>query len=143
MKGDDRLIYKIMMAQQKLRASINHTLQSKGVEVTLVQAGILFLLRREDGQTMSELSNALAVKNPTLTGLVDRLERSAFVTRKASQNDRRSIRIYMTSKGMEECNKAIPVIKGANEEIRAGFSQEEIEVFKRVLNSIFRKFNQS
>jgi DNA-binding MarR family transcriptional regulator len=128
------------MAQQKLQASINNTLITEGIKVTLGQAGLLFLLRQVDGRTMTALSKALAVKNATLTGLIDRLERSGFVMRQASKKDRRSIRIYITPAGVEECEKAKPVIKRANEEIKSGFSLEEIEVFKRVLNSVFQKF---
>ena len=140
MKNDDRLIYQIFMAQQKLLASINNTLIAEGIRITLGQAGLLLLLQQNDGQTMTELSKALAVKNASLTGLIDRLERSAFVMRKAGKNDRRSIRIYITPEGTEECSKAKPVIKRVNEEIKSGFSPEEIEVFKRVLNSVLQKF---
>ena len=140
MIDDDRLIYQIFMAQQKLQASINNTLIAEGIKVTLGQAGLLFLLRQDDGRTMTALSKALAVKNATLTGLIDRLERSGLVMRKASRKDRRAIRIYLTPAGIEECDKAKPVIKRANEEIKYGFSREEIDVFKRVLNSVFRKF---
>jgi DNA-binding MarR family transcriptional regulator len=63
--------------------------------------------------------------------------------RRTSKNDRRSIRIYVTLEGIDECDKAKPVIKRVNEEIKSGFSQEEINVFKRVLNSVFQKFNPS
>ena len=141
MTTDDRLIYQIFMAQQKLQTSINKALIAAGIKVTLGQAGVLFLLKGDDGQTMTELSHALAVKNATLTGLIDRLERSTFVRRKASLNDRRSIRIFITRKGIKECDKAKPIIKRINEEIKSGFSEKEIEVFKRVLNSVFQKFN--
>ena len=140
MKNDDRLIYQIFMAQQKLQTSINNTLIAEGIRITLGQAGLLFLLQQNDGRTMTELSKALAVKNASLTGLIDRLEKAAFVRRKASKNDRRSIRIYITPKGTEECDKAKPVIKSVNETIKSGFSREEIDVFKRILNSIFQKF---
>jgi len=143
MKNDDRLIYQLFMAQQKLRTYITNALITEGIKVTLGQAGILFLLRRDDGQTMTELSKILGVKNATLTGLIDRLERSAYVIRKASKNDRRSIRIYITPEGIKECDKAKPVIKTVNEEIKFGFSQEEIEVFKRVLNRVLQMFNQT
>jgi DNA-binding MarR family transcriptional regulator len=143
MNGDDRLIYRINLAQQKLRAHCNQVLRDQGIEVTLGQSGILFLLRREDGQTMGQLSAALAVKNPTLTGLVDRLERSGLVTRQASQDDRRAIRIYITRKGLDESDKAKTVIQGINQEIKAGFSENEIDAFKRVLDNILTKFNQS
>jgi len=143
MKTDDRLIYQLFIAQQRLRIYITNALHTEGIKVTLGQAGILFLLRKDDGQTMTELSKTLGVKNATLTGLIDRLERSAFVIRRASKNDRRSIRIYITPEGVEECDKAKPVIKRVNEEIKSGFSQEEMEVFKHVLNSVFKKFNPS
>jgi DNA-binding MarR family transcriptional regulator len=129
------------MAQQKLRTYITNSLLTEGIRVTLGQVGILFILQHDDGRTMTELSKALAVKNATLTGLIDRLERSAFVTRRASKNDRRSIRIYITPEGIEECEKAKPVIQRVNTEIKSGFSQEEIEVFKRVLNRTYQKFN--
>jgi DNA-binding MarR family transcriptional regulator len=142
MTGDDRLIFRINLAQQKLRAHLNHVMRQAGLEVTLGQSGILFLLRREDGQTMSRLSRALAVKNPTLTGLVDRLERSRLVTRRASRNDRRAIRIYVTPQGIEESDRAKNVINRVNQEIKAGFSEGEIEVFKRVLGGIMEKFDQ-
>ena len=140
MMDDDRLIYQIFMAQQKLQASINNTLIAEGVKVTLGQAGLLFLLRQDDGRTMTALSKALAVKNATLTGLIDRLERSGFVMRKASRKDRRSIRVHITPAGVKECDKAKPVIKRANAKIKSGFSRAEIEMFKRVLNSLFEKF---
>lgn len=140
MNKDDRLIYQIFMAQQKLQVSINNTLTAGGVKITLGQAGLLFLLQQDDGRTMTELSKALAVKNASLTGLIDRLEKSSFVVRKAGKTDRRSIRIYLTPEGNEECNKARPVIRRVNEEIKSGFSREEIDAFKRVLNSVFKKF---
>lgn len=142
MKNDDRLIYLVFMAQQKLRTYITNVLIAEGVKVTLVQAGILFLLQRHDGQTMTELSKALAVENPTLTGLIDRLERSAFVRRQAGSEDRRSFRIYLTPDGIKECERVKPVMKKINDEIKSGYSMEEIEVFKKVLQSLFKKFDK-
>lgn len=143
MTGDDRLIYQLFMAQQKLRTHIAGALVAGGVRVTIGQSGILFLLRDKDARSMTELSKALAVENPTLTGLIDRLERSGFVTRVPNPDDRRSFKICITPEGMEECAKAGPIINRMNDEVKSGFSREEIEVFKRVLNSIFHTFNQS
>ncbi|MDA8407886.1 MAG: MarR family transcriptional regulator [Deltaproteobacteria bacterium] len=139
--AEDRLIYLVFMAQQKMRTHIASVLLTEGVKVTLGQAGILFLLQHDDGQTMTELSKTLAVANPTLTGLIDRLEKSDFVRRKADSGDRRSFRIYLTPNGIKECKKVKPIIKKINDEIKAGYSKEEIEVFKSVLQSLFKKFD--
>ena len=87
---DDRLIYQVFMAQQKLRIYLKSALLAEGVKVTPTQTGILFLLKRKNGMTMTELSQVLAADNSTMTGLVDRLEKSGFVVREASPTDRRA-----------------------------------------------------
>lgn len=142
MKTDDRLIYLVFMAQQKLKTYITNVLLDEGIKVTLGQAGILFLLEHQDGQTMTELSKTLAVENPTLTGLVDRLERSAFVRRQAGSEDRRSFKIYLTPDGIKECESVKPIIQRINNEIKSGFSKEKIEAFKYVLQGFFKKFDK-
>ena len=143
MKTDDRLIYLLFMAQQKLRTYINNALSEGDIKTTLSQTGILFLLRQEDGQSMTQLSKALDIDNSTLTGLIDRMERSGFVTRRPGDSDRRAFRISITPQGVKESNRAGPLINKVNEEIKSGFSQEEIETFKRVLGSLLEKFGKS
>ena len=142
MKTDDRLIYQVFMAQQKLRTYLKDALAMEGVRVTPAQAGILFLLKKINEQSMTELSQFLSIDNSTITGLVDRLEKPGFVSRNASTSDRRMFRIFITPQGIEESNKAKTIIKRVNEEIKSGFSREDIEIFKRILNSFLEKFNK-
>lgn len=141
MPTDDRLIYLVFTAQQKLKTYLNNTLNSEGVTVTPAQAAILFLLREKDGQSMSELSQVLSMDNSTVTGLVDRLQKSGLVTRRANPDDRRVSLIRITPQGVEEIKKAKPVITRVNEQIKAGLSDQEINTFKGILNSFFEKFH--
>lgn len=139
---DDRLIYLIFMAQNRLRLYVRDRLRDAGVQITLVQAGILFLLNEEAGRPMSELSRLLSLDNSTVTGLVDRLETSGFVQRKANSKDRRVSLINITAQGVEEVNKAKTTINSVNEKIKTDFSKREIESFRKVLNSFVKKFNK-
>ena len=141
MPTDDRLIYLVFTAQQKLRTYLNNTLSLEGVTVTPAQAAILFLLKQKDVQSMSELSQYLSMDNSTVTGLVDRMEKSGLVTRRANPNDRRISLIRITPQGVEEIRKAKPLITRVNEQIKAGFSEQEIRTFKGILNSFFEKFH--
>lgn len=141
MPTDDRLIYLVFTAQQKLKTYLNNTLNSEGVTVTPAQAAILFLLREKDGQSMSELSQVLSMDNSTVTGLVDRLQKSGLVTRRANPDDRRISLIRITPQGVGEIKKAKPVITRVNEQIKAGLSEQEIQTFKGILNSFFEKFH--
>ncbi len=142
MPTNDRLIYQVFMAQHRLSTYLKRVLTVRGITVTMTQAGILFLLRQKNGQSMSELSRALFIDNSTITGLVDRLEKAGFVRRDASSGDRRMFRIYVTPEGVEESKKAKVVIKEVNEDIKSGFSSDEMEIFKRVLNSFSEKFSK-
>jgi DNA-binding MarR family transcriptional regulator len=141
MQTDDRLIYLVFTAQQKLRTYLNGCLVAEGTKLTITQAGILFLLKQQDGRIMTELSQIMGLDNSTITGLVDRMEKSGFVTRNSNPSDRRLSHIYITPKGQEEVNKAKAVIRRVNEEVKKGFSSGDIDTFKSILHSFFKKFN--
>jgi DNA-binding MarR family transcriptional regulator len=141
MPPDDRLIYLLFTAQQKLRTYLKKMMTKENVKVTTAQAGILFLLKQKDGRTMSELSQILSIDNSTITGLVDRLEKIGLVRRDASPHDRRASHVFINAHGLEEVDKAKRVIRMVNQEIKNGFSGEELESFNRILKSFFHKFD--
>jgi len=140
MQQDDRLIYLISRAQHGLMAYLKKELSALGTSVTPVQAGILFLLRK-NAHTMTQLSQVLSIDNSAITGLVDRLEKSGLAQRTANPDDRRTYLIRITEKGKTEIERAYIIIKRVNEEIKSGFSTDEVEVFKKVLNSLLEKFS--
>jgi len=140
MTKDDRLIYLVFKAQQVLRTYLKKALEAQGIKVTPAQAGVLFLLKQKDGQSMSDLSRILAIDNSTLTGLIDRMRRSGFVRRQANPADRRVQKIFITNSGIREIDKAKPVIQRVNQEIKTGFSEADVEALKKVLGGFFEKF---
>lgn len=142
MAEDERLIYLVFTAQQRLRNYLKNALAKGGIKITPAQAGILALLLEKNGRTMTELSQALSIDNSTITGLVDRLENAGFLRRRMKAEDRRISLIYITPEGDRETHKAIMTLKKVNEEIKSGFSEDEMVIFKRVLKSFFVKFNR-
>lgn len=141
--ADDRFIYMLSTAQQQIRNHINAALVSNGIRVTIAQSGILFLLKQRDGRTMTELSTILAVDNSTLTGLADRLERAGFIRRDTNPGDRRSSNLYLTPAGREECNRAKEVIRSVNRQVKEGFSEADLDTFRRILQDISRRFGRN
>ncbi len=139
MPKDDRLIFLLSKAQHKLATYLKKTLADKGIKVTGVQTGILFLLKHKS-QTMTELSKELSIDNSAITGLVDRLERSGFARREMNPSDRRTFLISITDLGLAEIEKAKTIVHAVNADIKRDFSEEEVEVFKRILQSMLTKF---
>lgn len=72
-----------------------------GVDLTLPQMRVLFLLEQEGGRSMSSLAEALGKAQPTVTGLVDRLVESGLVQRAEHPADRRVTIAQLTPAGAE------------------------------------------
>jgi DNA-binding MarR family transcriptional regulator len=142
MLTDDRLIFLLSKAQHKLATYLKKTLADKGIKVTGVQTGILFLLKNSS-RTMTELSKELSIDNSAITGLVDRLERSGFARREINPDDRRTFLISITDLGKEEIEKAKTVVHEVNAEIKKDFSEEEVDAFKRILNAMLTRFENT
>jgi len=140
MAVEDRLIFLISKVYQKLINSLQKAFSENGLEVTPVQVGLLFFLQKNNGSSLTQISQGLMLENPTVTGLIDRLENLGYVKRADHPNDRRVYLIYLTEKGKKVANKALPIVKKLNEQIKEGHSKEEIENFKKVLVGAFNKF---
>jgi DNA-binding MarR family transcriptional regulator len=58
--------------------------------------------------TMRELSEAVVISKSGLTGLVDRMQREGLVERSADREDRRRVRVRLTSQGVTAYERARP-----------------------------------
>ena len=65
------------------------------------QLAVLQCAARLDGASIVSLARATHLSSPTVTGIVDRLARNGLVERTRSKEDRRSIRVTLTSRGEE------------------------------------------
>jgi DNA-binding MarR family transcriptional regulator len=140
MAMEDRFIFLISKVCQKLIINLQKAFSENGVEVTPIQVMLLFFLQKNDGSSLTQISQGLMLENPTITGLIDRLEKSGYVKRSDHPNDRRVYLVHITEKGNKVANKALPIIKKLNEQIKEGYSKSEIEDFKKVLIGAFNKF---
>lgn len=140
MEKEDRLLFLIARAKHRLNDHVRQRIREEGIGLSHTQGGILSLLKDVDSLSMTEISRAFDVDNSAITGLVDRLERAGFVTKEPRQGDRRVNLISITEAGRTEVVRAEEVVREINDRIKDGFTEEEIDVFKRVLLSFFDKF---
>jgi DNA-binding MarR family transcriptional regulator len=140
MAVEDRLIFLISKVCQKLIINLQESFSENSLEVTPIQVMLLFFLQKNDGSSLTQISQGLMLENPTITGLIDRLEKSGYVKRSDHPNDRRVYLVNITEKGNRVANKALPIVKRLNEQIKEGYLKGEIESFKKVLIGAFNKF---
>jgi len=140
MPVEDRLIFLVSKVYQKLIINLQESFSESGIEATPIQVMLLFFLQKKDGSSLTQISQGLMLENPTVTGLIDRLEKLGYVKRSDHPKDRRVYLVHLTEKGNRVADKALPIVKKLNEEIKKGYSKEEVENFKKVLVGAFNKF---
>lgn len=140
MAMEDRLIFLVSKVCQKLIVHLQKSFSENGIELTPIQGMLLFFLQKNNGSSLTQIGQGLMLENPTVTGLIDRLEKSGYVKRSDHPNDRRVYLVYLTERGKKVAKKALPIVKKLNEEIKKGYSRGEIENFKMVLIGAFNKF---
>lgn len=107
----------------------------KADELTFSQVGIVLRLREsaDEGMSIKELSSSVHVAQPTMTGIVDRLERKGIVCSCSDAEDRRIRRVYLTEKG-ENCLANAGKNRESTEALLlAGMTDEEVDQFKTLL----------
>jgi DNA-binding MarR family transcriptional regulator len=96
-----RLLSCETIIEQQLR-----TLLRQNFAVTLPQFDVLSELERAGRPlTMSQLSQELMVSNGNVTGVIDRLEKTGFVSRARAEHDRRIQYIDLTANGRRQFSK--------------------------------------
>jgi DNA-binding MarR family transcriptional regulator len=121
-KIEDCISFLLGKAQQRVMRRAKELLAER--EVTPVQYASLCVLWEQDGQTGAELGGRLVIDSATMTGIVDRLERSGLVERRADTEDRRIYRLFVTSRGrnlrpqldsaMDKLNHEVAELLGQN-----------------------------
>ena len=104
--------------------------------LTGVQALVINFLGEEDGINFQLLAERLRLANPTLTGIVDRLEIVGMVERTPNPEDRRSILINLTEKGAAISAELNAQMLTANQEFLASLSNEEEAMLRGLLQRL-------
>jgi len=110
----------------------------KPLDLTRSQWWVLAQLSRHPEKRMkqTDLARILDVGKVTVGGLIDRLEASGHVERRADQEDRRSKRIVVTAKGHQAIEDMKTVGSQLNKIIFAGIPPHHLRLAEDVLHDI-------
>jgi len=100
------------------------------------QPPVLHFLWEQDGMTHSELAERLHVTPSTITKMINRMEKSGFVERRADAKDHRVSRVYLTDEGRAVQGEVKEVWRAIESETFEGFTLEERVLLRRFLMQI-------
>lgn len=111
-------------------------------QLTLTQVGLLVTLERmPDGMaSMKTLEKLLQVAQPTIAGVVARLQQKQFVRTEGCPGDHRMKRVRLTEAGRKKCREASVCMEQDQEWLLQGFNEKEkcqlYEFLKRVEHNV-------
>jgi DNA-binding MarR family transcriptional regulator len=125
----------------KASTAIARRLQKKfnsaGLNLTIEQWSVLYHLWKQDGISQQELCNATFRDKPSITRLVDNLEKLQLVKRVASESDRRMNRVFLTKQALRLQDQTMDLASETLNEALEGVPAERIEICKEVLQIVY------
>src|SRR3982750_191111 len=130
----------------KASIAIARRLQKKfnqaGINLTIEQWSVLYQLWKEDGKSQQELCNATFRDKPSITRLIDNLEKLNLVKRVSDEKDRRINKVYLTRHAMELQVQTMQLGEETLNEALEGVPADQIDLCKTVLQKVYDNLNQ-
>jgi DNA-binding MarR family transcriptional regulator len=125
----------------KASTAIARRLQKKfnqaGMNLTIEQWSVLYQLWKQDGVSQQELCNATFRDKPSITRLVDNLEKLQLVKRVPSENDRRINLIFVTRQSHKLEEQTMAMAEETLLEALEGVPVSHIDICKEVLQVVY------
>jgi MarR family transcriptional regulator, transcriptional regulator for hemolysin len=130
----DSLSHWVKLAFITMRRELDSTLRRSGM--TLTQWRALGLLLHKPGTTHSELVQQLDIEAPSVTSLVNGMERKGWVRQSRAAADARVKRLFLTASGRRLIEEASEATAPIEDRMAATLSAGERATLKRLLRTM-------
>lgn len=125
----------LLKKARELEENLNTFLNEKGLQQSRFFSLIL-LARNPSGLKISALAKGIGVSKPTMSGLIDRMERDGLIIRTFPIESRRECLILLSDKGDKILSETLPEHYKRISEIFNAFSDKDHENLNNVLSKI-------
>ena len=115
---------------------LQRNLKEAGLNITSEQWSIMYNLWVEEGLTQQELAIRTFRDKPSVTRLINNLERVNLVIRVNDKNDRRSNLIYLTKIGRKMKDEGMKQAKNTIEQALGGLADDQITLSNTILHRV-------
>lgn len=134
---EDCMSYIIGKTTQSIKNIIFREFKANNFNITPEQWAVMSYLHKEDGLYQKQIADFLFKDKPTVTRILDILEKRNLIIRISDEKDRRKFKIYLTQDGKDTVTQLIPIAKEIQLKIKENIKPEEIETLKTILNKIY------
>jgi DNA-binding MarR family transcriptional regulator len=141
-RGDDIVLdnaigYWVHRVYQASRNELYRAFRAHGLDITPEQWAILLSLWERDGRTQRELGEATFRDAPTMSRMIDSLERQGLVKRRNDDDDARARAVWLTDAGKKIKKQLVPAARGIVERLTAGIDEADMATTRDALRRMF------
>ena len=131
------LLALVSKIHEKGNRFIIEELKKNGAEGLVPSHGdILVCLYQNNKMTMKDIADTIHRTTPTVTVLVDKLEKSGYLKREISQEDNRYTYIVLTKKGQDFKPVFEKISQNLNDVLYKNLSEQEADILENLLQKI-------
>jgi DNA-binding MarR family transcriptional regulator len=140
---ENPIAQKLLKSFSQFRKTGWHEKQIAGLNPSDIK--VLFAIKHSavEGKTdikVSEISSILHVTAPTVTQIINKLEKDGLVIRNIDPADRRAVNIRLTEKGLEITNQARKIFLESFTGLVEFLGEEDSEKLAELLTKVFHYF---
>lgn len=125
------------MASTAVARRLQKNFRNAGLEITIEQWSVLYHLWKEDGLSQQELCTRTFRDKPSITRLIDNLEKQHLVKRVASPTDRRINLVQLTDAAKDLQQITIDLANQTMAEALVGVDKKDIDTVKAVFQKVY------
>lgn len=132
---EEAVLLNLIRTTDRVQSLVARVLKEHGL--THAQYNVLRILRGLAKPTpILEIADRMLTETPGITGLIDRLEKLEFVSRKRCEEDRRVIYVVLDAKAEALLGELDGPMAELRTRICEGLSREELETLSRLLDRV-------
>ncbi|MBS1758927.1 MAG: MarR family transcriptional regulator [Bacteroidetes bacterium] len=125
------------MASTAIARRLQKKFNASDINITIEQWSVLYHLWKHEGISQQELCKATFRDKPSITRLVDNLEKAGLVKRVPSESDRRINLVYLTKQAQKIQEETMQLADETLNEALITVPSDRVEVCKQVLQIVY------
>jgi MarR family transcriptional regulator, organic hydroperoxide resistance regulator len=136
MKPEETVDYNVKVCWHAISRMYN--IQANQHGFTTSTGFVLLNINQQEGVPATKIAPMLGLESRSLTRILKSMEQDGLIYRQADKQDKRSVRIFLTEKGLQKREISRQAVREFNQKIREQIPTEELNTFFKVITQINR-----
>ncbi|MFQ3214445.1 MAG: DNA-binding MarR family transcriptional regulator [Marivirga sp.] len=134
MKREEAIDYNVKAAWHAISRMYNQQAIQNGITTSI--GFVLLNINTKEGTPATKIAPLMGLESRSLTRMLKNMEEKGLIYKKPDLEDKRSVKIFLTEKGIEKKAISRQTVKVFNEEVFSRLSEAQLKAFYETIHTI-------